>query len=195
MNDRRYLIHKNKRIKVPQLANRRKGKLNFSTTIKGKHYDLKVSHIQVKLPILKNTPLYMIVVYGYGKKPMKLLTNLKVKGKSDVLRILKGYITRWRIEELFRVQKQEFGLEKIRTLSINSLKILYHTMNYLIGYYSMIIEKNNVLTKMILERARSTNDIALIRFYLYRFIRGVSTILAFDSKGIHHFHRIEKRLG
>lgn len=52
---------------------------------------------------------------------MKLLTILKVKGKFDVLRILKGYITRWRIEELFRVQKQEFGLEKIRTLSINSL--------------------------------------------------------------------------
>lgn len=38
LNDRRYLIHKSKRIKMPQLANRRKGKLNFSTAIKGKHY-------------------------------------------------------------------------------------------------------------------------------------------------------------
>lgn len=156
---------------------------------------MKVSHIQVKLPVLKDTPLYMIVVYGYGKKPMKLLTNLEVKGKSDVLRILKGYITRWRIEELFRVQKQEFGLEKIRTMSMNSLQILYHTMNYLIGYYSMAIENNNYLTKMIIERARSTNDIAFIKFYLYRFIRGVSNILVFDFTGIHHFHRIEKRLG
>lgn len=37
-NDCRYLINKNKRIKVPQLANHRKGK----------HCDLKVSHIQGK---------------------------------------------------------------------------------------------------------------------------------------------------
>ncbi|HJB22880.1 MAG TPA: hypothetical protein H9946_01895 [Candidatus Jeotgalibaca pullicola] len=43
---------------------------------------------------------------------MKLLKNLEIKGKPDVLRVLKEYITRWRIEELFRVQKQEFGLEK-----------------------------------------------------------------------------------
>ena len=110
LNDRRYLLHKNKRIKVPDLANRRKGKINFSTTIKGTHYDLKASHIEVRLPVLKDTPLYM--VYGYGKKPMKLLKNLEIKGKPDVLRVLKEYITRWRIEELFRVQKQEFGLEK-----------------------------------------------------------------------------------
>lgn len=195
LNDRRYLIHKNNRIKVPNLANRRKGKINFSTAIKGKQYNLKVSHIQVKLPVLKDTRLYMIVVYGYGKKPMKLLTNLEVKGKSDVLRILKGYITRWRIEELFRVQKQEFGLEKIQTMSMNSLQILYHTMNYLIGYYSMVIEKDNYLTKMIIEKARSTNDIAFIKFYLYRFTRGMSNILSFDSTGIRHFHRIKKRLG
>lgn len=193
LNDRRYLLHKNKRIKVPDLANRRKGKINFSTTIKGTHYDLKASHIEVRLPVLKDTPLYMVVVYGYGKKPMKLLTNLEIKGKPDVLRVLKGYITRWRIEELFRVQKQEFGLEKIRTMSLNSLQILYHIMNYLIGHYSMMIEKNNGLAKMIIERARSTNDVSTIKFYLYRFIRGVSNILSFDSTGIRHFHRIEER--
>jgi len=30
--------------------------------------------------------------------------------------VLKAYITRWRIEEMFRVQKQEFDLENIRNL-------------------------------------------------------------------------------
>lgn len=116
LKDNRYLIHKNRRIKVPALANRRKGKINFRTEIQGVRYDLKVSHIQVKLPVLKDTPLNMVVVYGYGKKPMKLLTNHVIKSKKDVLWILKGYITRWRIEELFRVQKQEFKLEKIQTM-------------------------------------------------------------------------------
>ncbi|MCD8506410.1 MAG: hypothetical protein LRY37_05090 [Alkalibacterium thalassium] len=106
--DTRYLLHRNRRIKVPDLAKRRKGKINFRTEIQGKEYNLKVSHIKVELPVLKGAPLNMIVVYGYGEKPMKLLTNHAVKSKEDVLRILKGYITRWRIEELFRVQKEEF---------------------------------------------------------------------------------------
>ena len=110
LKDNRYLIHKNRRIKVPNLANRRKGKINFETEIQGNKYKLKVSHIKVKLPVLKDTPLNMVVVYGYGEKPMKLLTNHSIKGKDDVLRILKSYITRWRIEELFRLNNSYLQL-------------------------------------------------------------------------------------
>ncbi|WP_440897042.1 transposase [Amphibacillus sp. Q70] len=143
LKDNRYLIHKNRRIKVPDLANRRKGKINFRTEIQGVQYALKVSHIQVKLPTLKDTPLNMVVVYGYGKKPMKLLTNHIIKSKKDVLWILKGYITRWRIEELFRVQKQEFKLEKIQTMLLSSLRILYTLLNCIIGHYSLAIEKKD----------------------------------------------------
>ena len=160
--DTRYLIHRNQRIKVPDLAKRRKGKINFETEIQGKIYNLKVSHIKVELPIPKDTPLNMVV--GYGAKPMKLLTNHAIKGKEDVPRILKGYITRWRIEELFRVQKEEFKLEK-----------------------------NTCHTQVVLARARSSSALAKIKFYLYRFIRRVSKILSFDTLGIKHFHRIEQR--
>lgn len=193
LNDNRYLMHKNRRIKVPDIANRRKGKINFSTKIQGTTYALKVSHVKVQLPILKNTPLYMVIVYGYGKKPMKLLTNHEIKGKNDVLRILKGYITRWRIEELFRVQKQEFHLEEIRTMSLSSLRILYSMVNMIIGQYSLAIEKNNQLTQRIIARARSSNALSKITFYLYRFIRGVGKILSFDTTGIKYFHSIERR--
>lgn len=82
LKDNRYLIHKNRRIKVPDLANRRKGKINFRAEIQGVRYALKVSHIQVKLPTLKDTPLNMVVVYGYGKRPMKPLTNHVIKSKK-----------------------------------------------------------------------------------------------------------------
>lgn len=193
LTDKRYLIHKNRRIKVPDLANRRKGKITFSTDIQGKTYQLKVSHIKVKLPVLKDTPLYMLVIYGYGEKPMKLLTNRSIKGKKDVLHILKGYITRWRIEELFRVQKEEFKLESIRTMSLSSLRILYTMMNCVIGNYSLAIEKNTAHTQTILSHARASTPLSEIKFYLYRFIRGVSRILTFDRTGIRHFHAIEKR--
>lgn len=194
LKDQRYLIHKNQRMKVPHLANRRKGKIKFSTEIKGKKYDLKISHIKVKLPVLKNTPLYMVVVYGYGQKPMKLLTNRSIKGKQDVLHIVKGYITRWRIEELFRVQKQEFQLEKIRTMTLSSLRILYTLMNCIIGNYSLSIEKNTLHTQLVLARSRPSKALSKVKFHLYRFIRGISKILSFDTKGIKHFHMIESRL-
>jgi hypothetical protein len=141
LKDNRYLMHRNRRIKVTDLANRRKGKINFSTEIQGTQYDLKVSHISVRLPVLKDVPLNMVVVYGYGKKPMKLLTNHAIKEKKDVLRILKGYIARWRIEELFRVQKQEFNIEKMRTMSLSALRIVYTLVNCIIGHYTLAIEK------------------------------------------------------
>lgn len=193
LNDNRYLIHKNRRVKVPDLAKRRKGKINFKTEIQGKEYSLKVSHIKVKLPVLQDMPLNMVVVYGYGEKPMKLLTNHSIKGKDDVLRILKSYITRWRIEELFRVQKEEFQLEKTRTMTLSSLRILYTIMNCLIGHYSLAIEKNTYHTQVVLARARPSNNLKKIKFYLYRFIRGVSRILSFDTVGIKYFHKIERR--
>ena len=193
LNDNRYLIHKNRRVKVPDLAKRRKGKINFKTEIQGEEYSLKVSHIKVKLPVLQDMPLNMVVVYGYGKKPMKLLTNHSIKGKDDVLRILKSYITRWRIEELFRVQKEEFQLEKTRTMTLSSLRILYTIMNCLIGHYSLAIEKNTYHTQVVLARARASNNLKKIKFYLYRFIRGVSRILSFDTVGIKYFHKIEHR--
>ena len=193
LNDNRYLIHKNRRVKVPDLAKRRKGKINFKTEIQGEEYSLKVSHIKVKLPVLQDMPLNMVVVYGYGEKPMKLLTNHSIKGKDDVLRILKSYITRWRIEELFRVQKEEFQLEKTRTMTLSSLRILYTIMNCLIGHYSLAIEKNTYHTQVVLARARPSNNLKKIKFYLYRFIRGISRILSFDTVGIKYFHKIERR--
>lgn len=67
----------------------------------------------------------MAVVHGYGVKPMKLLTSHSIKGKDVVLRILKSYITRWRIEELSVFKKKNFILKKTRTMTLSSLRIIY----------------------------------------------------------------------
>jgi len=102
----RHLLYQNKKLSASNLALRRKGKINFRTEIQGTIYDLKVSHITVEIPSFQK--LTMVVVYGYGKNPMVLLTNKRVKQKDEVLSVLKAYISRWRIEEMFRVQKDEF---------------------------------------------------------------------------------------
>lgn len=86
----RHLIHQNKKYSVHDLAIRRKGKINFRSEIKGSVYDLKVSHLSVEIPSLKEKKLTMVIVYGYGKEPMILLTNKSMRKKEEVISILKA---------------------------------------------------------------------------------------------------------
>ena len=60
-------------------------------------------------------------------------------------------------------------------------------MNCIIGHYSLAIEKNTYHTQVVLARARPSNKLKKIKFYLYRFIRGISKILSFDTAGIRYF--------
>src|SRR5690625_1546635 len=188
----RHLRYQNKKLSVRDLALRRKGKINFRSKIKGTVYDLKVSHISVEIPSLKGQKLTMVVVYGYGKDPMVLLTNKQVRKKDEVLSILKAYITRWRIEEMFRVQKYEFGLEEIRVRSLSSLNRLFLLLSIIITFMSLKVEKKNGFFHAVIERARSLKEKEQIKMFLYLFSAGMKAILEKDSHGIQHFKYIER---
>ena len=75
---------------------------------------------------------------------------------------------------------------------LSSLRILYTIMNCIIGHYSLAIEKNTYRTQVVLARACPSNKLKKIKFYLYRFIRGISKILSFDTAGIRYFYKIEQ---
>lgn len=188
----RHVIYQNKKLSVRGLALRRKGKINFRSEIKGNVYDLKVSHITVEIPSLKGQKLTMVVVYGYGKDPMVLLTNKRAKKKDEVLSILKAYITRWRIEEMFRVQKQEFGLEGIRVRSLKRLNLLFFLVSTMITFMTLKIEKKNGFFHAVIERARGLKAKNQIKMFLYRFSAGMKAILEKDTHGIQHYKYIEK---
>lgn len=188
----RHLLYQNKKLNVRELALRRKGKINFRTEIKGTIYNLKVSHITVEIPSLKGQKLTMIVVYGYGKDPMVLLTNKLVKRKKEVLSILKAYITRWRIEEMFRVQKSEFQLENIRVRTLKSLNRIHLLLSMIITFMSLKTEKKNVFFHAVIARARAIKQENQIKMFLYRFSAGMKAILEKDMHGIQHFKYIEK---
>lgn len=189
----RHLLYQNKKLSVRDLALRRKGKINFRSEIKGNVYDLKVSHITVEIPSFKGQKCTMVVVYGYGKDPMVLLTNKRARKKDEVLSILKAYITRWRIEEMFRVQKQEFQLEGIRVRSLKRLNLLFTLVSMMITFMTLKIEKKNIFFHMVIERARGIKSKDKIKMYLYRFSAGLKAILEKDAHGIQHFKRIERR--
>lgn len=191
----RHLIYQNKKLNVRDLALRRKGKINFQAKIKGKTYDLKVSHIEIEIPSLKGKKMTMVVVYGYGKDPMVLLTSKQVKRKDDVLSILKGYILRWRIEEMFRVQKQEFKLESVCVRTLNRLNRLLLFVSLMVAYMSKKTEKENNFFHAVIHRARGIKSPDKIRMFLYRFTTGMKAILEKDSVGIRHFKYIERPIG
>lgn len=188
----RHLLYQNKKLNVRELALRRKGKINFRTEIKGTVYDLKVSHITVEIPSLKGRKLTMIVVYGYGKDPMVLLTNKLVKRKKEVLSILKAYITRWRIEEMFRVQKSDFDLENVRVRTLKSLNRMHLLLSMMITFMSLKTEKKNGFFHAVIARARAIKEKSKIKMFLYRFSAGMKAILEKDRHGIQHFKYIEK---
>lgn len=189
----RHLLYQNKKLSVRHLALRRKGKINFRTEIQGTVYHLKVSHITVEIPSLKGQKLTMVVVYGYGKEPMVLLTDKQVKKKEEVLSILKAYITRWRIEEMFRVQKEAFQLEDMCVRSLSSMNRLFLLVSMMIAFMSSKAEKKNSFFHTVIERARGTKGIHRIKMFLYRFSYGMKEILKRDTRGIQHFKYIEKR--
>lgn len=188
----RHLLYQNKKLSVRDLALRRKGKINFRSEIKGNVYDLKVSHITVEIPSLKGQKLTMVVVYGYGKDPMVLLTNKRVNKKDDVRSILKAYIIRWRIEEMFRVQKQAFQLEDMRVRTLKRMDLLLTFVSIMITFMSLKTEKKNVFFHAIIERARGIKAKDKIKMFLYRFSAGMKAILDKDTSGIQHFKYIEK---
>ena len=84
------------------------------------------------VPVLlpwRDEPLRLVVVKGYGHKPMMLLTNLAGTARGDaddsyaaLWQVVEGYLSRWRIEETIRFVKQSYGFEKIRVMAYEKWK-------------------------------------------------------------------------
>ena len=79
--------------------------------------------VPVKLPG-KEYPLFFVVVKGFGKKPMMLLTScpVQLKAKESIWRIVEIYLTRWKCDESFRYIKQCYNLEDIRVRHYTSIR-------------------------------------------------------------------------
>ena len=67
--------------------------------------------VPVRLPDIKDKLLHIVVVKGFGQKPMMLLTSLaNTTTRKDLWQVVSGYITRWRVEETIRYIKRRVAL-------------------------------------------------------------------------------------
>ena len=90
-----------------------------------KKVHLQYGFRRVKLPGRDQVPLTLVVVQGFGAEPMLLWTNLAVRAaRRWVWRVVRGYLTRWLVEETIRFIKQSYQLEDLRVLHYERLRNL-----------------------------------------------------------------------
>jgi hypothetical protein len=149
-----------------------------------KSYQLSFGFCPVQLPHLKLT-LSLVVVRGFGEKPLMLLTNVKLRQQAGLLyRVLQSYLARWRIEETLRYLKQSYRLEDVRVLTYRRLQNMmalvlaaaYFTMAYLGQRLKL-----KAMSRLLLKTSRRIFGIPDFRYYALA--DGIKELLTRHRKG------------
>jgi tRNA threonylcarbamoyladenosine modification (KEOPS) complex Pcc1 subunit len=134
----------------------------------------------------------LIGIQGLGNEPLFLITNVEVKDRKKALWLIKGYLSRWIIEESFRWIKQSYNVEDIRVQKYQSLRNIITILFLIFAFLTTHLLLNTRLKFLLFwtykTSQRLRND---IDFVLYALSRGVSdlfykqipTIWELDSPG------------
>jgi len=195
LNDGRSLLFKGKKRNIEDVAKSRKGKIQMTALFNdNEKVNLYLSYTRAVLPFNKEEYTF-VIVYGLSEdKPMKLLTNLKVENKEDVIKIVRLYLSRWKIEEYFRGKKQEYDFENMRVRTLNSMNNLNMLLTIHLGHIGMLAEKmnKNLLILKILYASKSLKEKSII--WISQISRGIKEILKLAHEGIRKWQHIEERL-
>ena len=166
LDDRRNLIFKNKKYSVEEISKRRKGKIKMKALFdNNEEKELMISYTKAMLPYNKKEYI-LVIVYGLSEEhPMKLLTNLEYAEKEDVIKIVRLYLSRWRIEEHFRGKKQEYDFENMRVRTLKSMNNLNMMLTIYLGYMAMLSDKidKKLLVIKIIEASKSLRNKIIVK--------------------------------
>ena len=192
LDDERVLLFKGKRHSVEEIAQGRKGKIKMKALFDdNEEKDLMISYTKVKLPYNKKE-YTLVIVYGLSEEhPMKLLTNLEYAKKENVIKIVRLYLSRWRIEEHFRGKKQEYDFENMRVRTLKSMNNLNMMLTIHLGYMAMLSDKidKKLLVIKIIEASKSLRGKIIV--WLSQMARGIKEILKYCHTGIKEWQEIE----
>jgi hypothetical protein len=131
-------------------------------------YHLDFGYRKVRLPG-REEELSLVVVHGFGREPMMLLTTEPVRRNRKVLwRIIESYMRRWAIEETIRFIKQSYDIEDVRVLSYRSLQNLMPLVLAASYFASVVLDtkaKLKVLAGHVLRAAKRVFGIPDFRYY------------------------------
>lgn len=192
LDDARTLLFKGKKRSVEEVSKSRKGKIKMTALFDdNEEHELMISYTKAALPYNKKE-YTLVIVYGLSEEhPMKLLTNIDIKDKEDVIKIARLYLSRWRIEEHFRGKKQEYDFENMRVRTLESMNNLNMMLTIHLGHIAILAEKinKNLLTIKIIYASKSLKDKAIV--WLSQIARGIKNILAYAHEGVKKWQDIK----
>ena len=191
--DNRILLFKDKKRNVDEVSKTRKGKISYKALFDNEEFELMLSYTKATLPYNKKE-YTLVIVYGLSEdKPMKLLTNKKIKSKEDVIEIVRLYLSRWRIEEYFRGKKQEYDFENMRVRTLESMNNLNMMLTIHLGHIAMLADKidNKLLIIKIIYASKSLKQKSIV--WLSQIAKGIKNILGYAHSGIKEWQDIKIR--
>lgn len=183
-----------KKKSVEEVSKIRKGKIIYKALFDdNEEYELIVSYTKATLPCNKKE-YTLAIVYGLSEEhPMKLLTNIDINSKEDAIKVVRLYLSIWRIEEHFRGKKQEYDFENMRVRTLNSMNNLNMMLTIRLGHIAMLTDKinKNLLTLKIIYASKSLKDKSIV--WLSQIARGIKAILSYTHNGIKEWKDIERK--
>lgn len=142
--------------------------------------------MEVRLPDRPEEPLRLVVVKGFGKKPMLLLTNLKgTSSYKSLWQVAEGYISRWRVEEAIRFIKQSYSLEDMRLLRYTRLKNMAALVVCAAAFASTWIglgEKLEILRGHVIDLSQRIHKVP--EFFYYAIADGIGRLFSRFGDGL-----------
>ncbi|MBO5352318.1 MAG: hypothetical protein J6A77_03370 [Lachnospiraceae bacterium] len=152
---------------------------------KGETISCKLSFIPVRLCEFPAHELVLVAVYGFGAEPMLLLTNLRMQKKKKLCLILtRVYLIRWRIEEYFKLKKQQYNLEDFHMMSLKSIRNLNLFATLAAGYIGLTtaVHKDSVFLMELKECSKRIYDVPKFVFYALGY--AMEHVLSMSRSGI-----------
>lgn len=194
LDDERTLLFKGKKQSVGDISKTRKEKIRMRALFDdNEEKELMISYTKVVLPYNKKE-YTLVIVYGLSEKqPMKLLTNIESAEKEGVIKMVRLYLSRWRIEEHFRGKKQEYDFENMRVRTLKSMNNLNMMLTIHLGYIAILADRldNKLLTIKIIYASKSLKQTSIV--WLSQIARGIREILKHCHTGIKEWQEIEER--
>lgn len=188
-NRKVYLNHKS--YKITTIRNSRKGKIKMKMMFQGEEKECYASVLKVQITAKKKW-INLVLVYGLGETPMMLASNIPIKSKEDVIKIVRCYLDRWRIEEYFKFKKQEYKFENFRVRTLKAINNLNMMLTYTIGLIAILSEKINKreFVNVIIKESKSLKN--KVYLWFYQLARGIYNILKLARTGIRKWEQIRK---
>ena len=191
LNENRKLLFKGKKKSVEKVSKTRKGKITMKLVFDdNEEIEAMLSYTKAVLPYNKRE-YTLIIIYGLSEEqPMKLLTNIEINTKEDIIKVARLYLSRWKIEEHFRGKKQEYDFENMRVRTLESMNNLNMLLTIHLGHIAILADKinKNLLSIKIIYASKALKGKVII--WLSQIARGIKNILAYAHEGIKIWEKI-----